>query len=272
MFLPRIASSRAGLTLLELVVVLGILVILASLVVPNVGGLIFQSRHAGNAAMVGDVNRAVNAYVARFCKHPDRWDSLLDNSTSTLFNKLDSDLSIANVMLPGLVVNPLSTAQAASLQAAGITTLLDADNARSVTGAANFVYPSDNASANRAVVSGTQMAFLTKPATAVPPYGTTFMDVAFGLNPQKTEKWANEFIVVGLGTQNAMRGSTMADIPVVQSATPLNFYARVLCVYMVPGSTATTSFPARYVGCFLPDGTSLPTSLMDYNKAGALDQ
>ncbi len=29
----------------------------------------------------------------------------------------------------------------------------------------------------------------------------------------------------------------MADIPVVQSATPLSFYARVLCVYMVPAST-----------------------------------
>ncbi len=126
--------SRNGLTLLELVVVLGILVILASLVVPNVGGLIFQSRHAGNAALVRDVNHAVNSYVARFGVQPNLWDSLIDTTSAQAFNKLHTQLQAADNSLPQLQVQSLTAAQAKSLLDVGINLLVDADNARSVQG------------------------------------------------------------------------------------------------------------------------------------------
>lgn len=253
---------RRGLTLLELVVVLGILVILASLVVPNVGGLIFQSRSAGNAALIGDVNRAVNSYVARFAAQPDRWDSLL-NTSGTLFNKLHPQLLTSNTALPVLQVTPLDTNQANSLINAGITVLHDADESRTVP-------PSDNATGDRAIANTANVVTLVK-STVTAPYNSTFLDQAFGLNASKTDKWVNEFVVVGLSSQSAMRGSTMTDIPLVQSATPFNYYARVLCVYMIPPKGGS-SFRARYVGCFLPDGTSLPQSMVDYNTAAAMDK
>jgi type II secretory pathway pseudopilin PulG len=268
-----------GLTLLELVVVLSILVILAGLIVPNVGGLIFQSRNASNAALVRDVNHAVNSYIGRIGEQPDRWDSLLDSTSNTYFNKLHPQLLTSSDTLPVLQVITLTSPQAQSLIGAGIRRVIDADDARSTPGATGFVYPSDNASAVRNVATGGKMVALVKSTNVPPPFGATFMDRAFGINPTLTSttlnipgKWENDFVVVGLGSQNAMRGSTMADIPVVQSATPLSYYSRVLCVYMIPASTATVSFPARYIGSFLPDGTSLPANVQDYNTAAAVDK
>jgi Tfp pilus assembly protein PilE len=257
------AKTRAGLTLLELVVVLGILVILASMIVPNVGGLIFQSRHAGNAAMVLDVNHAVNSFVARFAEHPDHWDSLL-NSSDQRFTKLHTQiLQTTNTALPVLEPYPLAANQAASLQNAGINRLLDADESRSVQA-------SDNSSVERLIATGTEVMRIVKPPVTT-PNGSTFLDIAFGLNATKADKWANEFVVFGLGTQTEMRGNTMTDVPIVQSATPINFYARVLCVYMIPPANGAST-RAKYIGCFMPDGSTLPGNLQDYSSVAAFDK
>ncbi len=260
------AKSRSGLTLLELVVVLGILVILASLVVPNVGGLIFQSRNAGNAALVQDVNHAVNSYVARFASHPDRWDSLL-TPANTIFTKLHPQMLTTNVFRPVLQVTSLQPNQVTSLREAGITSLIDVDESSTNP-------PSDNASIARPI-SGTVSVVTLQKTPSAPNYGVTFLDQAFGINdivdPNKPNRYANEFVVLGLGTQNAMRGTTMTDIPVVQSATPFNYYARILCVYMIPPGGGSSE-RARYIGCFLPDGSTIQGNIRDYNSTAAFDK
>jgi hypothetical protein len=42
----------------------------------------------------------------------------------------------------------------------------------------------------------------------------------------------------------------------------------MLCIFMVPAEAATT-FPAKYVGCFLPDGTALRNNLDKYHNSAA---
>lgn len=253
----RSPSSRTGLTLLELVVVLGILVILASMIVPNVGGLIFQSRHVGNAAMVRDVNHALNSFVARFAEFPDHWDSLLPSPpNSTVSAKLHDQLK------PLIQVTTLQPNQVESLRQAGINIVHDLDDSIAT-------HPSDRVSTDRALSSSPKIATLIK-STSV-SYGTTFLDIAFGINSLKGDKFGNEFVVLGLSAQNEMRTSTMTDIPLVQSATPYSFYARPLCVFMVPPS-GSTIFRAKYLGCVLPDGTNLPDNLQKYNDISALDK
>jgi hypothetical protein len=57
----------------------------------------------------------------------------------------------------------------------------------------------------------------------------------------------------------------MQDSPVVQSASPAQYYARVLVVYRIPADTTLTK--AQFVGSFLPDGTGLNDNVNSYNSS-----
>ena len=80
-------KRRSGLTLLELVVVIAILVVLAGMIVPLISGLGYQTNAATNATVADDVSRAVRTFYGRFDAQPTGWDSLL-NASGTSFGKL----------------------------------------------------------------------------------------------------------------------------------------------------------------------------------------
>ena len=97
---------------------------------------------------------------------------------------------------------------------------------------------------------------------------------AFGLNTGHPDLLANnEFVVLGLGAYSNLRGSAIAEVPLVQSADPTHYYARVLCIYMIPSSTAAAQdkFPATFLGCILPDGTSRTANIEQYNNSRDTD-
>ena len=73
----------------------------------------------------------------------------------------------------------------------------------------------------------------------------------------------------GLGSSSSLRGAAVAEIPLVQSADPTHNYARVLCIYMIPNSTADSlaKFPATFLGCILPDGSSRTANIEQYNNS-----
>lgn len=254
---------RVGLTLIELVVVLVILAALAALVVPRLSGVAAQSQSATNAAIVEEVNRAVGMFEARYgtdaTKRLNGWDSLL-NSSDALFTKLHPNVTqSSDVTKPTLQIATLTTLQAQSLKDAKVTGLHDADESR-------VALPSDNSTVYRNIGDGTKVVTLVK--NPVPNgHGSSFIDKAFSINQFKSN-WNNEFVVVGLGGPTALKGATLSEIPLVQSADPTKYYARVMCVFMVPGTgTSATAFPAQYVGSFLPDGTSLRSNIDSYNSA-----
>jgi len=252
--------ARRGLTLIELVVVLVILAVLAALIVPRLSGLTTQSTSATNAATVEEVNRAVQMFEARYgtdaTKRLNGWDSLL-NSTNTYFSKLHPNLTqTTDVTKPILQITTLDAVQAQSLKDAKITGLHDADEAR-------VCPPSDNSSVFKLIATSAQVVTLSK-ATITSGHGSTFIDNAFNINQFKAN-FVNEYVVVGLGGPTSLKGSTMTEIPLVQSAEPTKYYARVLCVFMIPPAGATTGFPAQYVGSFLPDGTSLRNNVDKFN-------
>lgn len=260
---PVARHRRAGLTLIELVVVLVILAALAALVVPRLSGVAAQSHSATNAAIVEEVNRAVGMFEARYAtdatKRLNGWDSLL-NSSDALFTKLHPNVTqTSDVTKPTLQIATLTALQAQSLRDAKITGLHDADESR-------VALPSDNSTVYRNIGDGTEVVTLVKNAIAS-GHGSTFIDKAFNINQYKSN-WNNEFVVVGLGGPTSLKGATLSEIPLVQSADPSKYYARVMCVFMVPGTgTTATLFPAQYVGSFLPDGTSLRSNVDSFNSA-----
>lgn len=258
-------QRRVGLTLIELVVVLVILAVLAALVIPRVSGVTTQANTSTNAAIVAEVNQAVAMFEARYENDPNKrmsgWDSLL-NSNDAFFSKLHPNLLTnpqnTDVTKPNLQIITLDDVQVQSLRALKITGLHDADESRSGP-------PSDNSTVFRSIATGKKVVALVKTPIAG-GHGSTFIDNAFSIDQFKNN-WVNEFVVVGLGGPTALKGSTLTEVPIVQSADPTKYYARALCVFMIPPAGATTGFRAQYVGCFLPDGTSLRTNIDSYNSS-----
>ncbi len=75
----RLAAKR-GLTLIELVVVMGILIALAGLVIPRLDYLAGQSSHAAAATNTGELFSMLQSYTISNGKYPDNLDLLVDSS------------------------------------------------------------------------------------------------------------------------------------------------------------------------------------------------
>ncbi|MBL8825575.1 MAG: prepilin-type N-terminal cleavage/methylation domain-containing protein [Planctomycetaceae bacterium] len=274
-------QRRAGLTLIELVVVLVILAVLAALVIPRVAGLTGQANAATDATHINEVNRAALLQEAKSGgeKGPDGADGLLTGpATGAFFSPFHSGIQIgtsatsggSDPMLPSLYPLTLVANQLASLNAAGISFVhYNVPNSGDKR-------PSDSGTSYRALAVGDQVAGLMIPqasfsATTTTPawttHGSTFPDRAFNLNPFNAGDHASSaFVVFGVGQPCQLRGDTMLDAPIVQSANPEVNYARVLIVYRVP-KAGGSSDRAQYVGSFNPDGTCLNDNITDAEKA-----
>lgn len=249
------AGRRRALTLIELVVVIAILVALSGLIIPMVQGLGTQTNSATNATVVDDVNRAIGIFNTRFDTQPGGWDSLL-TASGTIFNKVHSSLRLASTAL----VQPmtLTPQQLESLQRSGIYDVRD-----SVDG--STLSPNLNNETVRPLAAGDKVLQLTTTGSGISR--RTVLDGGFRVNQYQDGDFDNEFVVLGLGSSSTLQGSAAMQIPLIQSADPTNNYARVCCVFMVPSSSSTTVFPARYVGCFLPDGTTARDNISRYNNS-----
>jgi len=236
--------DRRGLTLLELVIVLTILVALSGMAIPLIDGFGHQSNAAVNATIVGEVNRAIGVHEARFEKHASGWDSLL-NTGGSMFSKLHASLSAV------LQVTTLTAAQVQSLQDAGIANIFDADESAA---------PNAPNTSSRNFVVGGKVATLTKPGA-----GAAILLDAFGINESTTD-WPNEFVVFGLGSGTTLKGVSMMEIPLLQSVDPSLYYSRAVCVFVIPPAAGPT-FPARYIGCFMADGSTMRMNMATYNQA-----
>jgi hypothetical protein len=118
----------------------------------------------------------------------------------------------------------------------------------------------------RPIAAGTQIVTLDKTSLTS---SASLSGEMFSARELSETNVANDYVVVGLGSATTIRGSVMTEVPMLHGADPSNYYARVLCVFMVPGTgSGATAFPARYVGCFLPDGSSLRGNLERYHNTG----
>lgn len=251
-------DKRRGLTLIELLVVLVVLAALATMVVPKLSGMANQASAATSATIISDTNTAIQSFGAKYQKEPSAWDSLLQ-SDDAINPKLHADLQAM------LRVVALDASQATSLTSAGIVGFHDADPARTTA------MPSDNSTVYRSIASGKNVAMLVETPIGTGGHGSTTIDKALNLNEKGSgsPKFTNyDYLAIGLGGPTSIKGTTMSEIPLVVTPkiNPMNNYCRVICVYKVPAAGATT-FPAQYVGAFLPDGTSQRDSMDKYHQS-----
>jgi len=271
---------RRGLTLIELVVVIAILAILAAVIIPKLDGLTSQAGSATDAAILADLNSAVSTFESRSNgNYPNASDGLLTGGSSTEFyGKFHPNIQIQgvtatpNAMLPILYAVTLTETQAKSLAAAGITAAHYNTDTNNATG-----MPSDSGTAYAGFATGTNVAGLFIPlggfgnTPTTPPWtshGSTFPDRAFNLSPFNHGK-TDTFVVFGLGQPGSLRGKGIHDAPLFQSANPAQYYARAFMVFRIPGPTSTTIVPAKYVGSFAPDGSSINDNVRDYSRSAS---
>jgi prepilin-type N-terminal cleavage/methylation domain-containing protein len=252
-----VVPVRKGLTLLELIVVVAILVVLSSLAIPLLSSVLVQARLSTNATAINDVSRAVGSYLGRYGKYPDGWDSLL-NTGGTLYKQLTETITgtarSSGTAPPALLATmALTQIQWESLNSAGITTLYSNNESTTAAPNMNFTNPTT-------LTAGSTVAKLIHPTSS-----TAFAAGVINVNQLDNVMPGAEYVVFGLGSNSTMRGTTIVDAPINNGVDAGVYYARMMCVFMVPGTAATESTQAKFVGCFAPDGSSLRDNMERYN-------
>jgi len=265
--------GRHGFTLLELLVVLGILALLAALVIPKLTDTYERSRSATQAYSTADIARQLETYFALNHSYPDGWDMLM-GTAGTIYDKLAPEVEAPNTFFQ---VQELTADQITSLNTAGIghAFLHDATSAASNSGTDRRHFGTGTGHDGTANVNDfvvIDKTFTAGASGAAPTLGDG-MDLlvnGFGLNPNRSATdstfariTANTYVVLGLGPKSTLVQSTVHEAPLLEHRTSSSNYSRALAVFEVP-NVGTTK--ARLVGIFGPDGRSKSLSIADYNS------
>jgi prepilin-type N-terminal cleavage/methylation domain-containing protein len=263
-------TNRPGLTLTELLVVLAILALLASLVVVRLSGILERSQSAVQASSLSDVARTIENYYGIHKSYPDGWDTLVEGSGLYGAGRNSHTLHPNLVSMLNGTPAPLDAATTgASLKAVGInhgTTHVDPTSFPDLS-------PSDSGSNPDGLHSGhfvgghgggsaLSVVFLNKSNSAVDYL------LKNELNLPSSVVASHQFIVLGFGPRNWAVSEIVQQAPLVESGDPGRYYSRALAVFML-GNSAQEK--AQFVGVIGPDGRSIRQSINDFNEQSVRD-
>jgi prepilin-type N-terminal cleavage/methylation domain-containing protein len=120
MFRPSVRPShRRGLTLIELVVVIAILVVLGGLLVQNLPNMMKRTHLAKCSDTISSLNNVWNQSFASNVRYPDIYDSLISSSGSAIDTRLTPGLKAQ------VSAGTLTAADVAALKTIGVTRVVD---------------------------------------------------------------------------------------------------------------------------------------------------
>jgi prepilin-type N-terminal cleavage/methylation domain-containing protein len=257
MFLPPSAlrhRRRGGLTLVELIVVLAILVILAGLITGKLDGILSKSHSAQGGSAIGETMRYMDTFRAANGRYPDIYDSML-TATGTPYTNL----------LPGAkekyVPTTLTQAELNSLALAGVTRVLRHDETAGVPVNDSAILPAVTLTTSTQVmkfdvthaeVQGVLLKEWRQPVEEVLGTSGTGTDatrtyLAFGIGPQCT-------------LCNGKNG-LMRDAPLHQDTDPGRFYNRFVVIFATSKEPGEKAF---FVGAVGPDGDTMGSHVREF--------
>lgn len=251
-----------GFTLIELVIVVGILALLAGLVLPNLSDFKLRANKAVSATDMADLSRSIQQFYGQYNAFPDRWDSLVDGTgnlwTATLSNGvlspgLDSELPGAPV--PGsphkLITETIANdGEMRSISRMGIRTVLDVG-----TGSVTDL-PTDWFSVPRTLATGGTVA------TINPADGDGQMIIGHIYPGQTSVPTGKHLVVFGVGPMNTMVGTSLQEIPLYPNRDPSVEYCRFLAVF----EASEDGSPANLKLCLGADGDTIGSETAEYYK------
>jgi prepilin-type N-terminal cleavage/methylation domain-containing protein len=247
--MSRKSKNRQGLTLLELVVVMIILVALAGIVVPMLPGLMGRAHMSTGATNMDELNKLVLMHHAMEQSYCNGLDNLIDDA-GTVFAKLPApNPSIYSV-------KTLTAAEASALNAAGITDVYNLDDA---TESPTFD-PYKDAVAE-SVATGLKVVQVTAAAVSAA------LDADLG---------TAEYVVFGLGKMSPFTGAggMMLEAPVhfgeQANAAPDQVYSRFGLVFQLVAADGDPLPTARFAGsvAFHGDGIAGADAPLEAYYAG----
>jgi type II secretory pathway pseudopilin PulG len=267
---------QSGMTLIELTVVLLILIGLAGLLLPYVGGFATKTHDAANSTSEKELAGAILRFDTQYARYPDNMDSLLDSSGAApnLINYFISDRMAGTMGQPAnaatqygmapVIMNistaamgagpapaPVASKEAsicASLRKGGINSSKVMDSAADNTAeppvgtalGANF-NPTFNYY-NGGTMNWNEM--MACQGNVVELTNTTKIAQAVGTDKAEIDAKVakgHTFVVFGVSTGSEMMGRTVQDAPVHFASNgkfgPTNAYNRLLAIFEVDAST-----------------------------------
>ena len=269
---PSRLFNRRGLTLMELVVVLVILVATAGLVLPMLPAFLTKTHDAVTTTNIAEVDKAMMGFLSTNLAYPDQFDSIMAGTSMYM----GAVFNTANTFNPAgtaqLTFTPSGATTPGSVGTnAFYTSTLSANQAASLTvGGIMHLIPM-----NPTPTDATFNAYLGLPTSAAgtPTLVATGANVIFADNdyiyqklnmPPKLDSANNpcNYVVFGLGPYCTIIGSRsfgIFDAPVAFGEhffeQPSHSYARMLCVFRVYQDGSRCEF----VGAAHPDPTGLGT-------------
>jgi len=183
-------ARQAGMTLIELTVVLLVLVGLAGLLIPYVSGFVTKTHDSTGSSNIQALNNAVQRYaVEHYDNYPDKLDSLVETTSGTPYGKMMSTKFYKTLTL--------DADKASSLTKAGINTVMLMD-----------------ATATNATFDNTNGTFDIADNAKVLEIDTTEITDLSAVMGKPLSTIRNHYVVFGLGDDSTIAGQTVSDVPV----------------------------------------------------------
>jgi type II secretory pathway pseudopilin PulG len=240
------ALRRRGLTLMELVVVMSVLIALAAIIVPLLPGLLGRAERASRATNSQEIYKTVQLFESMYSHYPTDWDALGDGSATALPWLDGTDGVHGNIGLGAsgpLAITQLTGPQTNALRGAGINrvqlfaaTAPTTNNGQDVT-FNPYADPNDRSSATGA---------LTLAANGTPNLVTLTAKGQFQLNlSDNATSSTGTYVVFGLGKRTSLIGVGMNEAPVNffdnAALSPDSRYSRYGVVFQVSGVSPTNA-------------------------------
>lgn len=265
------ALSRRGLTLIELVVVMTILIALGGLLVPMFASMLTRGHTSTCSTNIGEVSKAVEQYQLLYGAYPNNLDSLIDTTGALVTYLANGSACPPQYVTPGVgmaggqVISGAITAnESAALTNAGITSVMPmaaypgTGGTYSATALGTgfdptFNYYADYASpGNGSAVPQTITNGGTPTMALIDPVNGGAGSPAYVLCTKMGWAVTGRYVVLGVGTRNTMVGKTMVSAPVHYGDQPvLNpeyGYEHIVAVFKVSDTNTSAFTTAQMVG------------------------
>lgn len=257
--------NRAGLTLLELVVVMAILIAIAGVLVPLLPDIVGRGNQSASATNMNELEKAIQFFQGQYNRYPNHYDSMISGSD------VSGLVPAAGNLGPGggnLEARPLTRGQVSRLSRRGITMAYDIqdaipDDTSNFHATLNPYTDGTTYGNGRTLAPDETIVMLTKAADG------TYNDDVFDrsvmpgviLNPD------HDYAVFGIGKYCNLCGpdGVVREAPVhgqhKAQSSPAEEYSRFCVVYDIgPPDDDTSKVNAKFVGVVAIAGKRLFTA------------
>jgi len=250
-------ARQAGMTLIELTVVLLVLIGLAGLMIPYVSGFVSKTHDSTGSFNSAALDANIQRYQAEKIGFPNNMESLIDATSNVVY---------ANMMESGFYTASAATMPAAmSLSMVGITDLYPMDDATD-----NATFRSTGANISGGITGASILAKVAPITAAMVTAGfpeeltiEEHLAAAFERDVNTFDSTCYDYVVMGIGEKSDLIGSTMNTAPVhfaSQGAMgPALKYNRFVAVFQVDKVNATVpaATPIKAPGGVADAGSAL---------------